>query len=101
VARPFDEAADLGVFVSTDVADGSRVALIYHDHEGDWVFLTGDEALDEFDEISADDLMLVCLHDVVTSHPEIHACADLPIGYLAEYSADDQRWIRESLESED
>ena len=59
---------------------GDRVRAIDHDEDGDWVFLTGEELREESGDIAAA-AALMCLQDVVASHPEVHACADLPLGH--------------------
>lgn len=95
---PFSERPDLGVFVSRAAMTGGRVRVIDHDEDGDWVFLTGAELRDESGSIAADELALVCLQDVVASHPEVHACADLPPGHSAQYLESEHRWLWSALE---
>lgn len=97
-ALPFSEPPDLGVFVSRAVMDGSPVRVVDHDRDGDWVFLTGEEPSDEAGHVPDADLMLVCLHDVVSAHPEVHAIAGLPVGHSAEYLDDERGWGREAIE---
>ncbi len=97
---PFSEPPDLGVFVSPKAIAGGTVRVVIHDEDGDWVFLTDDERRDESSEVTEDELSLLCLRDVVAS-PEVHACADLPPGFSAEYLDSEQRWIWEALEPGD
>lgn len=95
---PFSERPDLGVFVSRRVVTGDRVRVIDHDEDGDWVFLTGEELREESGDIADDELALMCLQDVVASHPEVDACADLPLGHSAEYIESEHRWVWSALE---
>jgi hypothetical protein len=98
---PFSEPPDLGVFVSRRAMTGDRIRVIDHDEDGDWIFLTGEELRDESGGIAAEELSLMCLQDVVASHPEVHACADLPPGHSAEYAETEHRWLWAALEPEE
>jgi hypothetical protein len=98
---PFSEGPDLGVFVSRRAMSGDRIRVIDHDEDGDWIFLTGGELREESGHIAADELALICLQDVVASHPEVHACADLPPGGSAEYLESEHRWLWSALEHEE
>jgi hypothetical protein len=98
---PFSEGPDLGVFVSRRAMTGDGIRVIDHDEDGDWIFLTGEELRDDSGGIAAEELTLICLQDVVASHPEVHACADLPPGYSAEYLESEHRWLWSALEPEE
>jgi hypothetical protein len=98
---PFSEPPDLGVFVSRRAMTGEAVRVIDHDEDGDWIFLTGAELREESGHIALDELSLVCLRDVVASHPEVHACADLPPGHSAEYLESEHRWLWSALDPDE
>ncbi len=84
-----------GVLVTHEVFyEGMPILWVVHDHDGDWV--SGSESDFEVDTTS-----LVHLAHVVDRHPEIAALADLPRGWYAERTSEDQAWIWEESDDED
>jgi len=72
--------------------DGSTVVeSVVHDHDGDW------QVLDATDPV-ADNLMLVCLEDVVRQHPVVGAVGKLPVGWRADMDFDVPEWEVSLLE---
>ena len=88
---PFDEAKNLAVFTTKPVIEeGHPILLVTHDDEGDWQFLCGTTN-------DTEDARLVCLKEIVESHPSVVELADLPMGWQAERDAADQPWERSEM----
>jgi len=91
-AWPFSDPPTTGCYVSRGLMDGSTVVKsVVHDHDGDW------SVLDATDPV-ADNVMLVCLEDVVRQHPVVGALGQLPTGWRADMDFDVPEWEASSLE---
>lgn len=72
--------------------DGSTVVeTVVHDHDGDW------QVLDETDP-TEEDILLVCLADVVRRHPVVGALAELPLAFRADLDVDVPEWVAQPLD---
>lgn len=92
-AWPFLDAKNTAVFTTNKVTGGDLpILFVVHDEDGDWQFLCGTTN-------NADDCQVVCLSDLVESHPAIADLADLPLGWRAEREDGTSPWHRFRLDS--
>lgn len=83
---PFPDPPNTGCYVSCGLMDGSTaVESVVHDHDGDWSVLDGTDPV-------ADNLMFVCLEDVVRRHPVVGAVGKLPVGWRADMDFEVPEW---------
>jgi hypothetical protein len=81
----------LGVFSSRLVMDQRKpILLAFHDEEGDWQFLAGDEQ-------HAEEFTHVHLGHVLERDCSIRALEDLPAGWKAWRGASADDWVREPI----
>jgi hypothetical protein len=94
-AWPFSDPPDTECYVSRGLMDGTTVVeTVVHDHDGDW------QVLDET-EPTEENILLVCLEDVVRRHPVVGALAEMPPGFRADMDFDVSEWLASPLEPED
>jgi len=87
-AWPFAEAKNLGVFTTKLVLEEAfPIMLVTHDDDGDWQFLCGTTN-------DSRDARVVCLSDIVNTHPNVSELADLPMGWKAFRNSPDDSWQR-------
>ena len=92
---PFSDAPDTECYVSRGLMDGSTVVeTVIHDFHGDW------QVLDETDP-TEENILLVCLAEVVRRHPAVGALAELPHGFRADMDFDLPEWVAQPLQAED
>jgi len=93
-AWPFPDPPNTGCYVSRGLMDGSTVIeSVVHDHEGDWSVLDHTEPVE-------DNLMFVCLEDVIRRHPVVGAVGKLPVGWRADMDFDVPEWEASPLDFE-
>ena len=81
----FREKKNLGVFVMKQAFEGKPIVKVYHSHDGDWEFHTGEEY-----EIA--DVILVALEQMTKLDPSINDIFHLPLGYQAWRERKEERW---------
>jgi hypothetical protein len=92
---PFTDPPDTGCYVSRGLMDGSTVVeSVVHDHDGDW------QVLDDTDPIE-DNVMFVCLDDVVRRHPVVGVVGNLPVGWRADMDFDVPEWVAAPFERDE
>lgn len=81
---------DLLAFTVKDVISGKRPVLyVNHDvSDGSWDFHRGEE-------VTADEITVVELADIVKTDPSLDELADLPLGWYAERPAPGAPWVRQ------
>lgn len=83
----FREAENLGIFTTRQWLEEKKPILrVIHDADGDWQFLTGDQA--------ADDIRLVCLRDMIASDSTLNDLFSLEYGEEAERTDVNENWVR-------
>ncbi len=86
---PFPDPPSTGVFTTDRIhTEASEILGVVHDHDGDWMFLDGDD-------VTADDGVLVHLEHIVGEHPDVAEVGDLPVGWAAWRESPAQPWVRE------
>jgi hypothetical protein len=58
------------------IEDGYPILLVTHDEDGDWQFRCGTTN-------GSEDARLVCLQEIVESHPSVAELVDLPMRWQA------------------
>lgn len=90
----FREAENCGVFTSRQILEDAHPVLeVYHDEDGDWQFLTGEE--------TEEDLVLVALKEMVTMEAGLNDLFNLDFGEWACRSAPGEKWQRRHIAAED
>jgi hypothetical protein len=83
----FDDAPATGTYMSAAVLGGAEeLSCVIRDHDGDWLFLGDSECS------TADQLRLICLQDALMQLPHAVALCRLPVGWYAEWQADENTW---------
>jgi hypothetical protein len=87
---PFPDPENLATFTVGSILSGEREVLFAsHDvSDGSWQFLTGDE-------VTAREIVLVCLADVVKTDDTLTELSDLPLGWIAERPSRGAPWTRQ------
>ncbi|SMB95188.1 hypothetical protein SAMN00120144_1884 [Hymenobacter roseosalivarius DSM 11622] len=95
----FFEPRNTTAFVARQIFEESMPILrVFHDDDdGAWQFLTGE--LGEL--VTSDDIMIVCLEDVVKHDPTINELFNMPTGRVATREFVGAKWIREEIEEEE
>jgi hypothetical protein len=83
----FSEPPNFGVFICEEVFAGAPVLQVWHESDGDWQFLCGDDHSDS-------EPRLVCLEDVVRRDATLNAIADLCIHHSATRERVGGPWTR-------
>jgi len=90
----FREAKNLGIFTSRQWLELDKPILhVVHNSDGDWQFLTGDE-------LSEEDIRLVCLDDVLQRDATLNEVFNLDYGEQAERTHLGGKWERSEAEEE-
>jgi Suppressor of fused protein (SUFU) len=88
---PFAGYPTLGVISTRDVMNGETpILLVAHDQDGEWKFLPGSG-------FEPEKGVLLHLAHIVEDHPEIHELRDLPRGWAAERTSENDAWERYPL----
>ena len=80
----------LGVYTSTIVKEGSPVLLVFHDHDGDWQFLTSTESREE-------EIIIADVGHLQDSDDTLHQVGDLPTRWKAWRERPTEPWQREPI----
>jgi hypothetical protein len=88
--------SNLGVIICSHVLDASRpILLVAHDVDG-WNFACGGH-----DHEGSTDFHVVGVGHLISRDPSINACADLPIGFVAERASTGMPWARQELPTDE
>lgn len=92
----FFEPRDTAAFVARQIFTENRPILRVHHSEDDgaWQFLTGET-------VTADDIIVVALEEVIKRDPSINSLFNLPTGRLATRESIGGKWTREKIEEEE
>lgn len=92
---PFTEPANTACYTNARLVEhGLPVMRVFHDHDGDWQFLSGD--LEEGEACK-----LVCLGCVYERDKGLAILRSLPPGWMAERHSPDGTWQSEPYERDD
>lgn len=89
----FFEARNTATYVAKQIfKEGRPILRAVHEEDGDWQFLTGEI-------VTADDIMIVTLEQVVKRDETVNNLFNLPRGYLATRESREAKWRREAYTS--
>lgn len=92
---PFTEPANTACYTNARLLElDLPVMRVFHDHDGDWQFLSGD--LEEGEKGK-----LVCLGCMYERDHGLAILASLPVGWMAERSSPDGAWESAPYEREE
>ncbi len=92
---PFSEPANTACYTNSRLLEQNLpVMRVFHDHDGEWQFLSGD--IEE-----ADECKLICFGCIYERSPDLAILNTLPPGWMAERNALDGTWECEPYERAD
>jgi hypothetical protein len=87
--KRFAEPDDLAVFTTRSIVfEGQPILRIVHDSDGDWQFLDGGD-------VDVESAAVVGLYEIVERDPSVLECSDLPKGWVAFRSHQQDLWKRQ------
>ncbi|MEN2399462.1 DUF4262 domain-containing protein [Flavobacterium sp. MC2016-06] len=89
----FREPKNLTTFTTKQWLEGKSIIRVVHDHDGDWLFLTDDEA-------SIENTIIVGLEQLIIKDNTLNQVFDLEYGEEAEREFLGDKWIRNEFESD-
>ena len=90
----FREAKNLATFTTRQWLELRKLILrVYHDHDGDWQFLTGDQM--------PEDIKIVALEQLVLRDKTLNEVFDLDYGEAADRDSIGGRWTRSKVDKEE
>jgi len=91
----FFEHRNVAAFVAKQIfKEGKPILRVYHeDDDGSWQFLTEDD-------VTSDDIMVVCLEEVVKRDQTVNELFNLPTGQMATREFVGAKWVREAVEED-
>jgi hypothetical protein len=90
----FREPKNLTTFTTKEWLDGKPIIKVYHDDEGDWIFLTDDET-------SVENTIIVALEQLVLKDNSLNEVFNLEYGEEAERESIGSEWTRKTTEYDD
>ncbi|CAI2768117.1 DUF4262 domain-containing protein [Flavobacterium collinsii] len=91
----FREPKNLTAFTTKNwLNDGKSILRVIHDEDGDWQFLTNDE-------ISAENIVIVALEQLILSDKTLNEIFNLEYGEEAERDFIGDKWVRKKFEYDD
>jgi hypothetical protein len=95
VGFKFREPKNLTAFTTKNwLNDGKSILRVIHDEDGDWQFLTNDE-------ISAENIVIVALEQLILSDKTLNEIFNLEYGEEAERDFIGDKWVRKKFEYDD
>ena|SRR5690606_18898755 len=86
---PFAEPINTLAYTSSLVLSGHPVRLVFHDHDGEWQFLSGEDN---------EECKIICLGCAYERDPGIAILADMATGWMAFRDSPEQSWQCEPYE---
>jgi hypothetical protein len=80
---PFAVPVNTLAYTSSQVLSGQPVLLVFHDHDGEWQFLTGEDG---------EECKIICLGCAYERDGSIAILADMAAGWMAFRDSADQSW---------
>ncbi|WP_281233604.1 DUF4262 domain-containing protein [Flavobacterium gelatinilyticum] len=87
----FREARNLAAFTTKQWLEGKPILTVFHDNEGDWIFLTDDDA-------SAENLIIAALEQLILKDNSLNQLFNLDYGEEAERKFIGDEWTRSITE---
>jgi hypothetical protein len=89
---PFADLTTTAAFTSAHVLSGHPILLVFHDHDGDWQLLSGEDDSEG---------KIICLGCAYDRDNAIGILSDLPAGWMAFRDSVGQAWQCEPYEDSD
>ncbi|BCT93657.1 hypothetical protein LYSHEL_26840 [Lysobacter helvus] len=89
---PFADPINTLAYASGQVLNGSPILLVFHDHDGEWQFLTGEDR---------EECKIICLGCAFERDAALAGLAAMPIGWMAYRASIDKSWQCEPYEDSD